>query len=121
MLTRREAITALASAAALPLMGGCARGGESAPPISKDAEALKLLDSIADNLLNLGPEGATSLGVDTGARVALRSRLADRSEEGQQRLAKQVKADLDRVNAFKTDGLSHATRTSIEVVRSAYA
>jgi len=121
MLTRREAITALASAAALPLMGGCARGGESAPPISKDADALKLLDSIADNLLILGPEGATSLGVDTGARAALRSQLGDRSSEGQQRLAKQVRADLDRVNAFKTDGLSHATRTSIEVVRSAYA
>ena len=36
-------------------------------------------------------------------------------------MAAQLRADLARVNAFKTDGLSHATRTSFEVVRSAYA
>ena len=88
---------------------------------STDTDALQLLDSVADNLLRLQPEGATSLGIDTGARAALRSQLADRSADGQQRLARQVKADLDRVNAFNTDGLSHATRTSIDVVRSAYA
>ena len=40
---------------------------------------------------------------------------------GQQRIAKQLRADLERVNAFDTSGLSHATRTSVEVVRSAYA
>ena len=33
----------------------------------------------------------------------------------------QLRADLDRVNAVNTTGLSHATRTSVEVVRSAYA
>jgi uncharacterized protein (DUF885 family) len=119
MLSRREAIVALA---ALPLMSGCGREeGTAAPPASNDADALKLLDEIADNLLKLQPEGATSLGIDTGARAALRSQLADRSEAGTQRLAKQVRVDLDRVNAFRTEGLSHAARTSVEVVRSAYA
>ena len=121
MLSRREALAALASAAALPLMAGCARNSASTPPASNDADALKLLDSVADNLLRLVPESATSLGIDTGPRAALRSQLADRSAEGQQRLAKQVRADLEQVNAFNTDGLSHAVRTSIEVVRSAYA
>src|SRR4051812_8831836 len=121
MLSRREALAALVSAAALPLMSGCAREGASAPPPSRDAEALALLDSVADNLLKLLPESATSLGIDTGARAGLRSQLADRSAQGQQRLAKQVRADLDRLKAFNTDGLSHATRTSVEVVRSAYA
>jgi uncharacterized protein (DUF885 family) len=89
--------------------------------MSNDTDALKVLDSIADALFQLRPEAATSLGIDTGARAALRSRLSDRSADGQQRLAKQVRADLDRVSAFKTDGLSHAMRTSIDVVRSAYA
>jgi uncharacterized protein (DUF885 family) len=121
MFTRREVLAALGSTAALPLMSGCARDGASAPQASNDTGALALLDSVADNLLRLSPEGATSLGIDTGARAALRSQLADRSEEGKQRLAKQVRADLERVNAFKSDGLSHAMRTSIEVVRSAYA
>jgi uncharacterized protein (DUF885 family) len=121
MLTRREAIATLASAAALPLMAGCARGEVSTPPASNDADVLKLLDAVSDGLLALQPEEATSLGVDTGARAALRSQLANRSEEGRQRLAKQVKSDLDRANALKTDALSHAVRTSVLVVRSAYS
>jgi len=122
MFTRREVLAALGSTAALPLMSGCRRGDPpAAPRESNDSAALALLDSVADNLLRLSPEGATSLGIDTGPRAALRSQLADRSEQGKQRLAGQVRADLERVKAFKTDGLSHAMRTSIEVVRSAYA
>ncbi|HEX6464934.1 MAG TPA: DUF885 domain-containing protein, partial [Vicinamibacterales bacterium] len=120
MLSRREALAALVSTAALSLMSDCIGGSGSAPPPSTDADALKLLDAVADSLLKLQPEAATSLGVDTGARAALRSRLGDRSADGQQRLARQIRGDLDRVNAFKTDGLSHGVRTSIEVVRSAY-
>ena len=120
LLSRRQALTALA-AAAVPLVSGCGHEPAAAPVSSNDADAVKLLDSVADNLLRLLPESATSLGVDTGPRAALRSQLADRSAEGQQRLSKQVRADLDRVNAFNTAGLSHATRTSLEVVRSAYA
>jgi uncharacterized protein (DUF885 family) len=120
LLSRRQALTALA-AAAVPLVSGCGHEPAAGPVSSNDADAVKLLDSVADNLLRLLPESATSLGVDTGPRAALRSQLADRSAEGQQRLSKQVRADLDRVNAFNTAGLSHATRTSLEVVRSAYA
>jgi len=88
--------------------------------MSTDADALRLLDEIAENLLRLQPESATSLGIDTGARAALRSQLADRSAGGKQRLATQVRTDLDRVKAFEANNLSHAVRTSVEVVRSAY-
>jgi uncharacterized protein (DUF885 family) len=124
IMTRRDAIATIASAATVPLLFGCARDGGSASPPSSggtEADALKLLDSIADNLLKLQPEAATSLGIDTGARAALRSELADRSKQGQQRLAQQVKADLDRVTGLDSAGLSHAARTSVDVVKSAYA
>ncbi len=116
-------MAALASTAALPLVSACAPDRPPAPAVAvpDEAGALALLDSCADNLLRLAPESATSLGIDTGARAALRSQLGDRSAEGQQRMAAQLRADLARVNAFKTDGLSHGTRTSFEVVRSAYA
>ncbi len=86
-----------------------------------DAGARALLDDIGNSLLRLAPETATSLGIDTGARAALRSQLADRSAEGQQRIASQLRRDLERVNALDASGLPHATRTSIGVVRSAYA
>jgi uncharacterized protein (DUF885 family) len=121
LLSRREAIAALSSAAALPLVSACGRDRAPAPPATNDADALALLDGFADSLLRLLPESATSLGIDTGTRAALRSQLADRSAEGQQRVAKQLRAALDQVNAFNTSGLAHATRTSVEVVRSAYA
>ena len=121
-LTRREVILAMASAAALPLVAGCTRD-ETPPPSTAggDAAALALLDEVAGNFLNAFPDVASSLGLDTGARAALRSQLVDRSAEGQRRIADQVRADLNRINAFNAAGLSHGTRTSIEVVRSAYA
>jgi uncharacterized protein (DUF885 family) len=122
MMNRREALAALASTAALPLLHGCRR--EPAPPPSTSptaADAQAMLDQIAENYLRFAPEGATSLGVDTGARAALRSQLADRSAEGQQKIANQVRQDLERARDFDVSGLDHATRTSVEVVRSAYA
>jgi uncharacterized protein (DUF885 family) len=120
-MSRRDAIAALASTATLPLMSDCAREQAPASSAATEAAALALLDQLADNLLHLAPESATSLGIDTGTRAALRSQLSDRSAQGQQRIANQLRADLERADAFNTSGLSHATRTSLEVVRSAYA
>jgi uncharacterized protein (DUF885 family) len=121
LITRREALSALASTAALPLMSGCSRAPESPASATTEADAVALLDDIADNLLRLVPETATSLGIDLGPRADLRGQLLDRSAEGQQRIANQLRRDLNRANAFDTSGLSHPTRTSFEVVRSAYA
>ncbi len=118
--SRREVLAALASVAALPLGSGCGRE-RTASPAPSETDALALLDRVADDLLRLFPESATSLGIDTGARAGLRSLLADRSEAGKQRVAEQLRTDLARVTAFDVSGLSHPTRTSFEVVRSAYA
>ena len=120
-MTRRDAIAALACASALPLAASCDRERAAMTPAPGERDALALLDEVAGNLLRLFPEGATSLGIDTGARAPLRAQLTDRSAEGQQRVIGQLRADLDRVNAFATGGLTHAVRTSVEVVRSAYA
>ncbi|HEU4704534.1 MAG TPA: DUF885 domain-containing protein [Sphingomicrobium sp.] len=121
-LSRREAVAALAASAALPLVSSCARTlGGARPAPATDAQASALLDSIAENLVRLSPEGATSLGIDKGARAALRSQLSDRSALGQQRLRNTIAADLLRARAIDTSGLSHSVRTSVEVVRSAYA
>ncbi|MEP6495500.1 MAG: DUF885 domain-containing protein [bacterium] len=119
-LSRRELIATLASAAVLPLVASCARENPSTSTATSETNAIALLDDAAENLLRLSPESATSLGVDTGPRAALRSQLADRSAAGRQRVAGQLKADIARVTAFDTTGLSHATRTSFDVVRSAY-
>lgn len=85
-----------------------------------EAHAGRLLDDVAENLLRLSPETATSLGIDTGLRSSMRSQLSDRSAQGQQQVASLLRSDLQRVSAFNPSGLSHATRTSLEVVKSAY-
>ena len=120
MISRRDAIATLASTVTLPLMSACTRETPTMPAYT-EADALALLDQVADNLLRLAPEGATSLGIDVDARAALRSQLTDRSAQGQQRIADLLRTDLARVNAANTSGLPYATRTSVEVVRSAYA
>jgi uncharacterized protein (DUF885 family) len=122
LISRREALAALASTAVLPLTAAC-RSDRAviarATTIETDARAL--LDELAEHLLGLSPESATSLGIDTGARASLRAQLTDRSAPGQQRIVSQLKSDLQRANALDTSGLSHGTRISVEVVRSAYA
>jgi uncharacterized protein (DUF885 family) len=126
LLTRRQAIARFAAAATLPLMSACNRepgatGSPAASSASSDAAARTLLDDIGNRLLRLMPEAATSLGLDTGARAELRSQLMDRSADGQQRIASQLRSDLERAKAVGISGLSHATRTSLAVVHSAYA
>ena len=122
MMNRREALAALAATAALPLLNGCNSTPVPAPSAANpEADALALLDQIGESYLQFAPESATSLGVDTGARAALRAQLANRSAAGQQKIADQVRQDLERAKAFDTSALTHATRTSVEVVRSAYA
>jgi uncharacterized protein (DUF885 family) len=119
-LTRREALAGLAATTALPLLASEPAFAQAANPAS-EADASALLDSIAENILKLYPEQATTLGIDKDARAALKSELADRSGIGQQRLAQTIRADLARANAIDVSQLSHSTRTSVEVVRSSYS
>jgi uncharacterized protein (DUF885 family) len=116
--SRRQALGALSAGVATIALPGYARALTAAP--ASEASATALLDSIGENLLVLSPESATSLGIDTGAHAYLRSRLADRSQAGQDRIAATLRADLARAEAVDTSALTHSTRTSVEVVRSAY-
>ena len=132
--THRRILAALAATSAMALLTACAQTVASAPSpppaaaapavvatAPTEAEAKALLDSFAENLLQLFPESATSLGIDTGARAELRYRLTDRSPAGQKRIADVIRADLARAQAFDASGLSFQTRTNLEVIRSAYA
>jgi uncharacterized protein (DUF885 family) len=114
-LSRREAVAAFAAGAVFST-----RAFAAPASTATDVQASAILESFADHLLQLGPEGATSLGIDKGKRAGLRVRLGDHSAAGQRRVAATVAADLKRAEAIDTTGLSFATRTSVEVVKSAY-
>ncbi|MCL6740093.1 DUF885 domain-containing protein [Sphingomonas sp. RB56-2] len=115
--SRRQALATLSAGVAAVALTGT-RAFAQAP--AGESQAVALLDTIGENLVALSPEGATSLGIDTGLRASLRSKLADRSQVGRDRLAAVLRADLARAEAIDTAPLSHSTRTSVEVVRSAY-
>ncbi|MBM4233408.1 MAG: DUF885 domain-containing protein [Gammaproteobacteria bacterium] len=121
-IDRRLAVTGIVAAATVPLCLPSTHSVTSTPTeAAADAAALKVLDEAASNLLQLFPESATSLGVDRGADAQLRSRLVDRSAAGQSAIAVRLRRDLAKVDAIDSKPLSHAVKTSVEVVRSAYA
>ncbi|WP_271077408.1 DUF885 domain-containing protein [Aurantiacibacter sp. MUD61] len=120
-LSRRQFIGALGASTALTVLPGCATGTiAGTTPAAGEAAGQALLDDFAWNLLRHEPLRASSLGVDTGEHAALRSQLGDASQAGQNAKAATLAADLERARAFPKGGLDPATRTSFEVVESAY-
>jgi len=111
LLSRRFLLQSSAASLAL------ASAGCSAPP-AETPEAT--LQTITEQLLLDYPEGATSAGVDTGARAALRSKLTDRSGAAQQAIAAQVRDVLARLERIDLNRLQGEWRTHVDVVRTAY-
>ena len=115
--TRRETLSALSATTAAALV---AKAIPAFATPATETQANALLSSFAENLLRLQPGQATSLGIDKNARASYRYRLDDRSAAGQAQVAATLKADLARAESVDTSALTFPTRTSIEVVRSAY-
>ncbi|MGD9904925.1 MAG: DUF885 family protein [Vicinamibacterales bacterium] len=120
--SRRQALAAITAGAAALAWPGCGapQAPPAAPPGAAAAAAATILTGIGERLLATAPETATTLGLDTGDRASLRRRLADRSPAGQQAIATLLRADLAAAEAIDVAPLDHATRTTVEVVKSAY-
>jgi len=123
------------------LLGGSAAllGFASAPALARVAakkggkRPLRVaLDSIAEQVLRLQPENATSLGIDTGARAGLRAQFADGSVAGNARFAavmaqskaKLVKLDgrsLTQPEKLQRDTTAYAIDRALEAKAFAYA
>ena len=116
----RRAFLATGTAAATAVLLPACRGGAGATAETQ-AAGETLLDEIAWNLLRHEPTRATSLGVDVGEHAALRGRLADASAQGIASYADTLRSDLQRAQDFDKETVDAATRTSFEVVESAYA
>jgi uncharacterized protein (DUF885 family) len=118
--SRRELLAGTGAFAGAALLSGCTSTLAAPTPAIGQGNAQALLDSIAENLLWTDPEQATSLGIDKGSRAALRSRLKDRSQAGQEKIAAILRADLARAETLDTGMLDSSIRTSMEVIKSAY-
>ena len=118
-ISRRWALSLLGASGAALALPGCRTLAQPAGTAPSAAKAL--LDTLAWQLIEADPEQATSLGVDTGAHAALRSRLKDRSAAGQRALAQVLRKGLARASAIDPAGLDGTTAVSLAVVKSAFA
>jgi uncharacterized protein (DUF885 family) len=103
---------ALVSALPAPLAAQGRRG---------EAAATALFDALADEHLRLEPTSASTLGIDVGARARLKSRLDDRSPAGRARATQWLQSAINRLDRLRSAGLSQATRSNVEIARTAYA
>ncbi len=109
------------SIAALAAHGGLiAQVQRAASPGKGDAAMRRLMDAFWDEELELMPETATQLGLDTGIHAATRSRLNDYSSPGRLRWVASRKDRLARLNAIPDAALSPAWATNKAVVAYAY-
>lgn len=113
MEIRRRDLLAATTLAALSTGALAATG-------SADARATQLLDKIAEQLMRDFPEGASQLGIDKGARSALKSRLTDRSTAGKHAVAGHLKAAMKQLQALDRTALSPSMQTNVDVVQTAF-
>jgi uncharacterized protein (DUF885 family) len=116
-LSRRQTLALLGAGTASLALQACAPHPASAAA-SPGAEAW--LDRLAWQLLEMAPEGATSLGLDKGEHAALRSQMGDRSLAGITRQRKLLESALKTAIELEAQPHDPATRTSLAVVRSAF-
>lgn len=112
--TRREFIAGTGAAITLTSLAAHAASGDP------DMTAENTLAQLAEELLRDYPETATSLGIDSGQRAALKSKLADRSAQGQKAIAQRTSARLERLKAIDTSNLNESTRIDVDVMRTAH-
>src|SRR5258706_189398 len=91
--------------------------GADTVPGSEDERLHALLDTFLDEILNEQPQSATQWGLDSGARVALRSRLDDYSSQAPTRWLASSGSRLERLRRIDRARLSANARVDRDVVQ----
>jgi uncharacterized protein (DUF885 family) len=119
-MQRREFLTSSIALALLSALGAPAGGATSstagAPATAEAARARALYEAIFDDLLASSPQTATTLGLDTGTRAALRSRLDDRSPAGRMGILAPLVRASPGVQAIDAAQLAGRERSYFETV-----
>lgn len=103
-------------AAAGQALAGTAGAGIKTEAGPDDTKLRATLDRIFTDRLVENPEGATALGLDTGANAALKSRLSGRTRTDDARSLARTKRELAEIRRFPPTRLGAAARLDREVV-----
>ena len=106
----------LGSAGLSTLAGALPAGAQAPAGSAPDARLRALLDRFFYDRLGQDPEGATRLGLDTGERAGLKSRLGDGSAKGVAADLARSKRELAELRSLDPGTLSPAARLDYEVV-----
>ncbi|PCD02580.1 DUF885 domain-containing protein [Sphingomonas spermidinifaciens] len=110
-MRRRQFLSTAGLAAATAALPAAARVQGTA-----DADLRAMLDRFFYARLEDNPEGATSLGLDTGPRAHLKSKLGDTSRAGQAKQFARAKQEMAALKAIPRDRLGETARLDYEVV-----
>ena len=118
-IDRRHALAMTLSAATVLAAPGLANAAVKSIPTTPTKRFSGLLAQFAEELLKLSPSTATSLGLDSGPRLALKSRWGDGSPIGNAKWAAQVQTMLTRLGTVNRAGLSPGDQIRYDTVKHA--
>lgn len=115
-LRRRSFVQSIGAAALASSIPVAARAAGGATTGSGDAALRTLLDRIFNDRLTESPEGATSLGLDTGKNAALKSQLSGRSAADEARDLARAKRELAAIRGIDPATLGENARLDYDIV-----
>lgn len=115
-LRRRSFVQSIGAAALASSIPVAARAAAGATTGSGDAALRTLLDRIFNDRLTESPEGATSLGLDTGKNAALKSQLSGRSAADEARDLARAKRELAAIRGIDPATLGENARLDYDIV-----
>ncbi len=104
----------MAGAATAALAGGGPAAAQASA--SEDAKLMALFDAFFNEGVDDSPEQATSLGLDKGARAALKSQLSDASRAGREKRLARTAERLTRLRTIDRARLSPNRQLDCDVV-----
>jgi len=113
-ISRRELLKITAAATAISSLPNIALAQASN---SSDKQLSALLADFAEEMLRLAPTLATSLGLDSGDRISLKSQLGDASPVGDELWTAQVRSMQSRLTIINRTNLSAAAQTIYDKVQ----
>ena len=114
MIDRRELLGGAAAGVALAAAGPLAV--QAAAPGPEDVRLRALFDAFFQEQVDDSAQAATSLGLDKGARAALKHRLDPRTEAEKARRLQRTRERLARLNAIDKAKLTPSSQLDLEVV-----
>jgi uncharacterized protein (DUF885 family) len=105
--------------AATACLGAPSVAAAAVAPADANARLHALFDAVASDILGHSPETATSLGLDSGARVGLRRRLDDHSFSAMHAGRAACRSSMRRLGGIDRAQLSDANRIRCDAVQYA--